>query len=118
MTTTALEKTAKSTAPQGPKPYRLIKLGIDVHWREYVVVRAGVVVRQIDGASPQPAQKFTPDGFIAWVAKQCKLADQVCCCYEAGTLRVRPAQMAGQAGSAQLGRAPARHAIETTTARG
>jgi transposase len=78
MTTTALDKTAKSTAPQGPKPYRLIKLGVDVHWREYVVVR------QIDGASPQPAQKFTPDGFVAWVAKQAKLADEVCCCYEAG----------------------------------
>jgi len=36
-------------APQGVKPHRLIKLGVDVHWREHVVVR------QIDGTAPQPA---------------------------------------------------------------
>lgn len=45
---------APSSAPQGVKPHRLIKLGVDVHLREYVVAR------QIDGAAPQPAQRFTP----------------------------------------------------------
>ncbi|OHE89433.1 MAG: hypothetical protein A3G75_07970 [Verrucomicrobia bacterium RIFCSPLOWO2_12_FULL_64_8] len=49
-----------------------------MHWRQYVVVR------QIDGASPQPPQRFSPEGFIAWAAKQTQLADEVHCCYEAG----------------------------------
>lgn len=69
---------ASPTAPQGSKPHRLIKLGVDVHLREYVVVR------QIDGTAPQPAQRFTPEGFIAWAAKQVQQADVVHCCYEAG----------------------------------
>ncbi len=66
---------ASQAAPQGVKPHRLIKLGVDVHWREHVVVR------QIDGTAPQPAQRFSPEAFVAWVAKQ---ADVVHCCYEAG----------------------------------
>lgn len=69
---------ASSSAPQGVKPHRLIKLGVDVHLREYVVSR------QIDGTAPQPAQRFSPDGFVAWAAKQAQLADVVHCCYEAG----------------------------------
>lgn len=78
ITTNVSTESTTVTAPQGVKPPRAIKLGVDVHWREYVVVR------QLDGLSPQPAQKFTPEGFIAWVAKQLKLAEQVHCCYEAG----------------------------------
>ena len=49
-----------------------------MHWRQYVVVR------QIDGASPQPPQRFTPEEFVAWAKKQTQLADEVHCCYEAG----------------------------------
>ena len=67
-----------ATAPESVKPHRLIKLGVDVHWREQVVVR------QIDGMSPQPAQHFAPEAFVAWVAKQVQQADVVHCCYEAG----------------------------------
>jgi transposase len=78
MTTNDTQTTATATAPQGVKPHRLIKLGVDVHWREHVVVR------QIDGTSPQPAQRFAPEAFVAWVAKQVQLADEVHCCYEAG----------------------------------
>lgn len=78
MTTNDIQETEAKSAPQGEKPHRLIKLGVDVHWREYVVVR------QIDGASPQPPQRFAPEAFIAWAAKQVKLADEVHCCYEAG----------------------------------
>jgi hypothetical protein len=42
-----------------------------VHWREYVVAR------QIDGIAPQPAQRFSPEAFVAWAAKQAQLADEV-----------------------------------------
>lgn len=78
MNTNDTEITPTATAPQGVKPYRRIKLGVDVHWRQYVVVR------QMDGASPQPPQRFTPEEFVAWAKKQTQLADEVHCCYEAG----------------------------------
>ena len=78
MTTNDYQNTASQAAPQGVKPHRLIKLGVDVHWRQQVVVR------QIDGASPQPPQRFTPEEFVAWAKKQTQLADEVHCCYEAG----------------------------------
>ena len=69
---------ASPSAPQGVKPHRLIKLGVDVHLREYVVAR------QVDGLAPQSAQCFSPEAFIAWAAKQAQQADVVHCCYEAG----------------------------------
>ena len=69
---------ASQAAPQGVKPHRLIKLGVDVHLREYVVAR------QLDGLAPQSAQRFSPEAFVAWVAKQVQQADVVHCCYEAG----------------------------------
>ena len=78
MTTDNTQPIPSATAPQGVKPYRLIKLGVDVHWRQYVVVR------QIDGTSPQPPQRFSPEEFVGWATKQAKLADEVHCCYEAG----------------------------------
>ena len=58
MKTNEIENKAIKAAPQGVKFHRQIKLGIDVHWREYVVVR------QIDGAAPQPPQRFAPDAFV------------------------------------------------------
>jgi len=64
--------------PAKAKPYRVIKLGIDVHWDRYVVVR------QLDGGAPQPAQRFSPGQFLAWVRKQTELAEKVYSCYEAG----------------------------------
>ena len=66
------------TAVKGPRLYRTIKLGLDVHADRYVVVR------QIDGGVPQPAQGFTPAQFLSWAAKQKELAEEVYCCYEAG----------------------------------
>ena len=65
-------------AAPGPKMYQRIKLGVDVHWREYVVVR------QIEGSAPQPPQRFTPEAFGVWVKKQPALAEVVPCVYEAG----------------------------------
>jgi hypothetical protein len=46
------------------KKATLIKIAIDMHLRNYRVVR------QIDQSSPQPAQKFTPEGFYLWLEKQ------------------------------------------------
>lgn len=68
----------QESATSSGKTHREIKLGVDVHWRGYVVVR------QVDGTAPQPAQRFTPDAFIAWVAKQVAQSEVVHCCYEAG----------------------------------
>jgi transposase len=55
-----------------------IKLGIDVHADSYRVVR------QVDHATPQPAQKFSPEAFMLWAKKQLALAEEVHSCYEAG----------------------------------
>jgi len=55
-----------------------IKLGIDVHADSYRVVR------QLDNANPQPAQKFTPTDFLLWAKKQLAQAESVHSCYEAG----------------------------------
>lgn len=60
-----------------PKP-KAIKLGIDVHLERYVVVRI------IEGGTPQPPQRFAPAAFLLWVAKQLTLAERVFTCYEAG----------------------------------
>ena len=79
----------KRTAPQSqpaiaavaepaPRKVKTIKLGVDVHLGIYVVVRI------IDGGTPQPAQRFTPADFLVWCAKQLTLAEQVFTCYEAG----------------------------------
>ena len=57
-----------------------IKLGIDVHADSYRVVR------QLDHATPQPAQKFTPEAFLVWAKKQLTLGTAVHSCYEAGPL--------------------------------
>jgi transposase len=67
------------TSPLLPKAKR-IKLGIDVHADSYRVVR------QIDDATPQPAQKFTPHSFLGWAKKQLEQAEEVHSCYEAGPL--------------------------------
>src|SRR6266581_6619467 len=55
-----------------------LKLGLDIHAESIVVVRI------LDHSAPQPAQKFTPAKFRAWVKTQLALAQQVHSCYEAG----------------------------------
>ena len=66
-----------TTTQNAPKA-KSIKLGIDVHAESYRVVR------QVDHATPQPAQKFSPQAFLVWVKKQLEQAEQVHSCYEAG----------------------------------
>jgi len=73
-TNTQSNKTASATKA------KRIKLGIDVHAESYRVVR------QIDDATPQPAQKFRPADFLKWAQKQLDQAQEVHSCYEAGPL--------------------------------
>jgi hypothetical protein len=72
--------THETNQPQTPLKAKSIKLGIDVHADSYRVVR------QVDHATPQPAQKFSPEGFLVWAKKQLELAEEVHSCYEAGPL--------------------------------
>jgi len=60
------------------RKYQKICLGIDWHADHYRVVRI------IDNAGPEPAQRFGPEEFLNWVEKQTRLTEQVYCCYEAG----------------------------------
>ena len=60
------------------KPHQTIKLGLDVHAQEIVVVRI------LDQSGPQPAQKFSPSKFLAWVQTQLESSAAVHSCYEAG----------------------------------
>ena len=57
---------------------QIIKLGLDVHADSIVVVRI------LDHSAPQPAQKFTPAGFLQWIKTQLAQAQEVHSCYEAG----------------------------------
>jgi transposase len=60
------------------KSYDTIKLGIDWHARQYRVVRL------IDNAGPEPAQRFSPQAFLVFARKQLGVAKAVYSCYEAG----------------------------------
>ena len=70
--------THNATSTQKPAKAKRILLGIDVHADSYRVVR------QVDHATPQPAQKFTPRDFLVWAKKQLEQAEEVHTCYEAG----------------------------------
>ena len=67
-----------SNAPLSQLVYQQIKLALDVHAGDLMVVR------MVDGAKPQPPQKMTIAGFLEWVAKQKAQAREVISCYEAG----------------------------------
>jgi transposase len=64
--------------PESTVKAKHIKLGIDVHLDRYVVVRI------LDGGTPQSPQRFGPPEFLLWVARQITLAEKVFTCYEAG----------------------------------
>ena len=57
---------------------KIILLGLDVY------ADSITVVRQIDGAMPQPGQKFSPVRLLEWVRQQRAQAEAVWTCYEAG----------------------------------
>ena len=68
------------------KKASVIKIAIDMHLRNYRVVR------QIDYSRPQPAQKFAPEAFYGWLRKQRALGERVVVCYEAGCFGYEPAR--------------------------
>src|SRR5271168_4833438 len=68
----------QTPAAAAPCKAQTIKLGVDVHLGLYVVVRV------IDGSTPQPPQRFKPMDFLLWCARQLTLAEKVFTCYEAG----------------------------------
>jgi transposase len=61
-----------------PFECEVLKIAVDAHAAFFVVAY------QMDGANPKPPQKFTPNDFLRWLAKQVKKAKQTVCCYEAG----------------------------------
>src|SRR5678815_5956079 len=63
--------THPSITTQSTSLAKSIKLGIDVHADSYRVVR------QVDHATPQPAQKFSPKEFLLWAKKQLAQAQSV-----------------------------------------
>src|SRR5208282_2055070 len=69
---------ARGPTAGAPRKAQTIKLGLDVHLGLYVVVRV------IDGGTPQPPQRFKPLDFLPWCARQLTLAEKVFTCYEAG----------------------------------
>lgn len=72
---------SKFTKAEPAEKAEAIYIGIDAHLEKYVIVR------QLDGLTPQPAQTFRKDDtLLAWVGKQQKQAERVVCCYEAGPL--------------------------------
>jgi transposase len=77
--TTQLPHTSEARAEQAAaQKYSTLKLGLDVH-ADWIVV-----VRIIEHGAPEPAQRFKPDAFPAWVKKQLAMAHTVHSCYEAG----------------------------------
>ena len=70
--------TSEVRAEQVASKLQTLKLGLDVHADTIVVVRI------LDQSGPQPAQKFPPAKFLAWVKRQVPLAEAVHSCYEAG----------------------------------
>jgi hypothetical protein len=58
---------AAGATEKGPRAHGVSKLGFDVHLDRYVVVR------QVDGGAPQPAQRFSPAQFLEWTKKQTEL---------------------------------------------
>jgi len=75
-------KTKQEPTPTSPEQTEakaeVIKLGIDIHKRQYVVVQ------QVEGEGPKAPQKFTPEAFLQQAAKLKVRAKRVVSCYEAG----------------------------------
>jgi transposase len=76
--------TATTASSAQARRYETIKLAIDMHSKLWVISR------QLDNATVQPPQKFTPDGAMKFIGDQVALAARVVCCYEAGCFGYGP----------------------------
>src|SRR5712692_5821892 len=65
---------------------QLIKIAIDMHLKSFRVVR------QMDHALVQPAQRFEAPRFYQWLEKEKEKAERVAVCYEAGCFGYEPAR--------------------------
>ncbi len=82
------------------RPHALIKIAIDMHGKTWVASR------QLDNATPQPPQKFTPQECVRFIQKQLRLARRVVCCYEAGCFGYGPQRQIAALGAECLVIAP------------
>ena len=64
----------------------LIKIAIDMHLKSFRVVR------QMDHARVEPAQRFEPPRFYHWLEKEKQKAERIAVCYEAGCFGYEPAR--------------------------
>jgi transposase len=69
---------SETGALNATRKFACIKLAADVHAAKCKVAR------QVGDQPVQPAQTFSPGGYVTFVSNQLKLADRVVCCYEAG----------------------------------
>ena len=67
----------EGTRPEFNPSKACIKLGIDVHQDFYVVVK------QLGGSNPKPAQRFKKEVFLLWAAKLKRQGSEVYAVYEA-----------------------------------
>ena len=72
------QQTTPTSNKQTEAKAEVIKLGLDIHKNQYVVVQ------QTDGQAPKPPQRFKPDAFLQWVGKLRERAKSIVTCYEAG----------------------------------
>jgi len=70
--------TSEPAQSSGGKFREIIKLGVDTHAGHYTVAR------MVDHCGIQPTQTMAPQAFVAFLAKQRKLARRVVMVYEAG----------------------------------
>lgn len=74
-------KTKTTTSPTNNNTDRLgeiIKLGVDVHEKSYVVVM------KIDSSAPLRAKRMSPQAFLSWIGQLRRRCDCLYSCYEAG----------------------------------
>jgi transposase len=64
--------------------YETIKIAIDMHSKLWVISR------QLENATVQPPQKFTPEKAMKFIGDQVASAARVVCCYEAGCFGYGP----------------------------
>ena len=73
-----INKTTLISNKQTEAKAEVIKLGLDIHKNEYVVVQ------QTDGQAPKSPQRFKPEAFLQWVANLLEQTRRIVSCYEAG----------------------------------